>query len=198
MLISVVYSNTWRIHSLVVFGGADSDNGRSFDLYKIPTAPYWHGRFSNGPAWDEYLAYKLHLIPNPRKNPNYNKRKLFLAYTYYSATSTRKYNTDPNYLMSLDDEVRQYAANPRPHPHGTLVAVYAGENDLFDEKCVNDPLSCLQDVTDAEKSAMLRLCKLRIKHFLVITPGDQADMPYYVRFYKYKDRNEKKKLSLKR
>ena len=114
---TVCYANTWKINSLVVFGGGDSDNGRSYALYKVPVMPpYWHGRFSNGPAWDEYLAFKLRLIPNPEKNPDYNKNKFFLAYAYYYATATKKYNADARYLMTLNDEVTQYANNPKPFP----------------------------------------------------------------------------------
>ena len=190
-LYGVAIASNWRINSLVVFGGGDSDNGRGYDLYNIPVMPpYWHGRFSNGPAWDEYLAFNLRLIPNPEKNPNYDKNKFFLAYAYYYATATKKYNSDGRYLMTLDDEVTQYENNPKPFVHNTLVAVYAGENDLFDPKCLADPLTCLQDVTNAEKNALMRLCKLGVRHFLVFTPGDQDDIPYFVREYDYKTRQD--------
>ncbi|GAI95442.1 unnamed protein product, partial [marine sediment metagenome] len=71
-LLSVTSWANWHIDSMVVFGDGESDNGNSLKLYDIPLSPYWRGRFSDGPVWDEYLAYSLGLIKNPpQKHPDY-------------------------------------------------------------------------------------------------------------------------------
>ena len=42
---------------VVIFGDSLTDTGRLKQRLKIfPIDPYWLGRFSNGPAWPEYLA----------------------------------------------------------------------------------------------------------------------------------------------
>lgn len=46
---------------LVVFGDSLSDTGRVFAASGFPPAPYWQGRFSNGPVAVEYLATGLGL-----------------------------------------------------------------------------------------------------------------------------------------
>ncbi|PVU92952.1 hypothetical protein BB559_003524 [Furculomyces boomerangus] len=43
---------------LIVFGNSLSDvNNRNVFSEYVSPIPYWHGRFSNGPVWNEYLAY---------------------------------------------------------------------------------------------------------------------------------------------
>lgn len=191
MFVNLCSASVWHIASLVVFGSGDSDNGRSLSLYHIPVdPPYWHGRFSNGPAWDEYLAYNLHLIPNPAKHPNYNKHKFFLAYAYYFATATREYSSDGAHLMTFDDEINQYRNDSKPFPANTLAVIDIGENDLFNPQCSKQPMQCLTAILNAEKQGMMRLCKMRVKHFLVMTPADQEELPYSVREYSYERRQQ--------
>lgn len=52
---------TTRYERLVVFGDSNADNGNLFALThgRIPSAPRWHGRESNGPVAVEYLATLL-------------------------------------------------------------------------------------------------------------------------------------------
>ncbi|KAJ1951312.1 hypothetical protein FBU59_000236 [Linderina macrospora] len=47
--------------TLYVFGDSLSDIGTLNDLTLglVPPPPYWNGRFSSGPVWNEYLALKL-------------------------------------------------------------------------------------------------------------------------------------------
>ncbi|KAJ3228684.1 hypothetical protein HDU81_005994 [Chytriomyces hyalinus] len=47
------------IKDIVTFGDSVSDNGNIFALYGNPQAPYYKGRFSNGPVWVEYLSQYL-------------------------------------------------------------------------------------------------------------------------------------------
>jgi phospholipase/lecithinase/hemolysin len=47
------------ISQVVSFGDSLSDNGNLFALTGYPGAPYWQGRFSNGPVWVEYLSSDL-------------------------------------------------------------------------------------------------------------------------------------------
>ena len=46
-----------KVTRVVIFGDSLTDTGRLKKRLKIfPMDPYWIGRFSNGPAWPEYLA----------------------------------------------------------------------------------------------------------------------------------------------
>ncbi|KAJ3338921.1 hypothetical protein HDU93_008900 [Gonapodya sp. JEL0774] len=45
-----------KIDTGVVFGDSLSDTGNLFRSTGYPRAPYYNGRFSNGPVWIEYLA----------------------------------------------------------------------------------------------------------------------------------------------
>src|SRR5664279_4907927 len=46
-------------NGIVVYGDSVVDNGNLFALTGVPGAPYWNGRFSNGPVSVEYLAQSL-------------------------------------------------------------------------------------------------------------------------------------------
>ena len=45
--------------SVIVYGDSLSDNGNLYALTGQPPAPYYNGRFSNGPVAVEYLASTL-------------------------------------------------------------------------------------------------------------------------------------------
>ncbi|KAJ2583441.1 hypothetical protein GGH95_000998 [Coemansia sp. RSA 1836] len=47
--------------TLYIFGDSLSDDGtlKTLTLGLVPAAPYWDGRFSSGPVWNEYLAKLL-------------------------------------------------------------------------------------------------------------------------------------------
>ncbi|KAI8318445.1 hypothetical protein GQ54DRAFT_321867 [Martensiomyces pterosporus] len=47
--------------TLYIFGDSFSDIGtfKELTLGLLPSSPYWHGRFSSGPVWNEYLALLL-------------------------------------------------------------------------------------------------------------------------------------------
>ncbi|ORX70562.1 hypothetical protein DL89DRAFT_322022 [Linderina pennispora] len=63
--------------TLHVFGDSLSDVGtlRQLTLGIVPPPPYWNGRFSSGPVWNEYLALKLgyNSIPSAQDQINYFK-----------------------------------------------------------------------------------------------------------------------------
>src|ERR1035441_9762115 len=46
--------------AVIAYGDSLSDNGNLFAATGQPPAPYWNGRFSNGPVTVEYLANSLH------------------------------------------------------------------------------------------------------------------------------------------
>lgn len=192
LCVSVAWSNTWNIHSMVVFGDGNSDNGNSYRIYHIPASPpYWHHRFCNGPTWVEYLAYQLQLIRNPVRHPDYNRHRLFLDYSYYDATASDKSrNSIPKYHMTFNDEINQYLNHPHPYTGGTLVTIDIGQSDLFTTYCLANPLSCLLNVSQAQIDGMMRLCHAGIRHFLLVMPGMMEATP----FVAYSATSEEKKL----
>ena len=52
-----------RFNQLVVFGDSLSDNGNSLFLFGVPQAPYYKGRWSNGPNWVDYFPLVAHHFP---------------------------------------------------------------------------------------------------------------------------------------
>jgi phospholipase/lecithinase/hemolysin len=59
--LGLVSSSAWAgsFSALVVFGDSLSDNGNLYSLIGYPPAPYYEGRFSNGPVSSEQLAANL-------------------------------------------------------------------------------------------------------------------------------------------
>ena len=172
-------------HAMLVFGDGTTDNGNTYKKYGFPVAPYWHGRFSNGPAYDELLAYDLQMIPNPKKHPNYSRNKLFYVYSYYNAFALkRNVVTDsqlPNYVPpTLRQEVNTYLAHKlRLYAAASLVLIDIGSNDITSTICLKNPLNCLQLVVDEVTLQMQRLCAAGLTHFLIILPGDVQTEPGY-------------------
>lgn len=52
-------ANAAPFTTVLFFGDSLMDTGNSLFLSGVPTAPYFNGRFSNGPVWTEFLAEGL-------------------------------------------------------------------------------------------------------------------------------------------
>jgi phospholipase/lecithinase/hemolysin len=50
------YASFLNFQDLVVFGDSLSDNGNTFSTAGLPKAPYYNGRWTNGPNWVDYFS----------------------------------------------------------------------------------------------------------------------------------------------
>lgn len=109
---------------LIAFGDSLSDAGNVYDLSGniIPSAPYWEGRFSNGPVWVEVLAARLG-VASLRSRAGGD----VFAYAGTTSGSGSSYGIAPN----LANQVAEYLARETPAPQH-LVAIWSGANDYFD------------------------------------------------------------------
>ncbi|KAJ3027587.1 UNVERIFIED_CONTAM: hypothetical protein HDU68_003520 [Siphonaria sp. JEL0065] len=134
--------NPSSIKNVVAFGDSLSDNGNLFKLYGIPPAPYWNGRFCNGPVWVEQLSEYLS-----------NATLYDFAYAGATAnvtdavgvniTATILATSVPDIAQQLATFEKDPVASKLDHA-STLYTVFAGGNDinyLADQNKVPDVLS---------------------------------------------------------
>ena len=103
------------------FGDSLSDNGNVYAASGwFPPAPYWHGRFSNGPVMVEDLAKGLGV-------PLHD-------YAFGGATSGNANNLNGSYGLSglpgLSQEISGYVGSSSLDPNG-LYTVWAGADDAL-------------------------------------------------------------------
>jgi hypothetical protein len=173
---------SWRIESMLVFGDGGSDNGNSLALYGFPLKPYWKGRFSNGPVWDEFLAYRLGLLQaNPAQAPDYPRNQRFLDFALFEALATNQHALLPPKVVDLNDEIEAYERlRVKPNPQGTLAVLCIGENDLTLTDCPQTPLRCVNAIRAALIAGIKRLHQDGINHVLVVGVGGASWAPYLV------------------
>lgn len=112
------------ITQLVVLGDSLSDTGNVFAATggMTPPAPYFQGRFSNGPVWVEQFADRLGVArPTPSLLGGTN-------YAWAGATTGPAF--DGGEVPNMVAQVGQYLAGNAPTPT-TLYAVWGGANDLL-------------------------------------------------------------------
>ena len=117
------HANTYS--NLFIFGDSLSDTGNIFTLTggATPAAPYFNGRFSDGPVWAEYLAAGLGL-------PN-GARASQLGGTNFAWGGAR---TSGGSIPSVLSQVGSFAsALPALDPNALYVLV-AGGNDMRDAR----------------------------------------------------------------
>ena len=112
---------------ILVFGDSLSDTGNFYRLTGglVPPAPYYNGRFSNGPLWIEYLATALGMQVKPGDN-----------YAVAGATTGHANSNDGLLGLrfpGLQDEIQEFleqvqAGGPDPD---ALYVIWAGANDFF-------------------------------------------------------------------
>lgn len=155
---------------ITIFGDSLSDNGNLYYylLGFLPKSPpYYQGRFSNGPAWSEFVD-QYYLNKNSVQTVNYavggqttilhNPLDGFLPYTL---------------TMSLDSYLLRTAFQDRSQ---TLFIVWIGANDYLPGVKKLDELS--SNVVGTIKTTIESLIYYGGKNFLVLNLPDLAKTPY--------------------
>jgi phospholipase/lecithinase/hemolysin len=112
------------IQSIVVFGDSLSDTGNVYASSggTIPSAPYYEGRYSNGPVWVEHLAQQLGVAaPTAALNGGTN-----YAFGGAETGSGMSMLGTPN----LGTQVGMYLGSTTPAA-STLHVVWGGNNDFL-------------------------------------------------------------------
>ncbi|KAJ3156750.1 hypothetical protein HDU86_003516 [Geranomyces michiganensis] len=120
---------------LVAFGDSYSDNGNTFRVTGYPAAPYFDGRYSNGPTWVEHLA-------NATVGNNNNNTSGFVNMAYGGAYASKAALDKPLNVTAgefdppdLTQQLQYYLGNTTkyPDPKTTLYTVFAGGNDYVNQ-----------------------------------------------------------------
>ena len=108
---------------VITFGDSLSDTGNDLIQFGSPTAPYFMGRFSNGPNWIDQLAAKLGVAdPHPSLAGGTN-------YSYGGATATAAFS--PSSIPYLSQQIQTYLQkSPKADPNA-VYTVLMGANDFF-------------------------------------------------------------------
>src|SRR5579875_2047848 len=161
---------------IIVFGDSLSDVGNAYAATggKVPPAPYYAGRFSNGPLWVERLAPRLNApIPTPSSKGGTD-------YAYAGAAtgatplgtqlgtpagSSPFMTSDGKFIAnvpSLPSQVASYIAGLKGAmpSAGTMAIVWAGANDFFDGQ--RDPTIPAKNIA----AAVSHLIAAGVKNFL--------------------------------
>lgn len=110
--------------NLYVFGDSLSDSGNVYALTgtTYPPAPYYNGRFSDGPTYAENLAGKLTLSATPSLLGGTN-------YAYGGATAAPGSNIS-GFATDLGTQVSAFRGLSGPADANALYVLWAGANDL--------------------------------------------------------------------
>ncbi len=151
------------ITQVVVFGDSLSDVGNTFAVSGKPPAPYFQGRFSNGPLWVEYLSARLGL---PAPTPS-----LLGGNDYAFAGAESGTGFSPKGVPNMLTQVGAYLKSNQPKS-GQLFVLWAGANNFFDGQ--TNPLVPVGDIG----TAIGALAAHGAKNFLVPNYANLAQTPY--------------------
>jgi phospholipase/lecithinase/hemolysin len=153
---------------IVAFGDSLSDTGNDYILSGGPQAPYYDGRFSNGPNWIDQLAAKLG-VPDPQPSLAGGTN-----YAYGGATATDLASGIPD----LAQQIQEYLSNPSGVDPNALYTVLMGANDFF------GGITDASVVANAVDAGLESLIAAGAKHILVsdlppqgITPDIRSQGP---------------------
>ncbi len=156
------------ITSIVAFGDSLSDTGNVFQATGVPPAPYFNGRFSNGPIWLDQLAARLGVAaPGPSSAGGTN---------YAWAGAETGIGTSVSFaapglnVPNLGTQVTTFLAG-HSLTGSQLVTVWAGGNDFLDGQ--TNPAIPIQNIV----TAIDRLAQAGGKQFLVPNLPDLGATP---------------------
>ncbi len=144
--------------NIFIFGDSLSDDGNLFSLAGIPAAPYWEGRFSNGPVWVEQLAREIGLDPAATKN-------------FAIGGSTTSLVVESQIPLALFLNVRRF-------PPEALYVFWAGTNDMLGLlDGVGDPGQIILDAMAQTSSALMSMANAGAITVLVPNLPDLSRLP---------------------
>ncbi len=173
---------------IVVFGDSLSDVGNAYSATggQVPPAPYYAGRFSNGPLWVEKLATKLS-APTPTPSSQGGTDYAYAGAATGATPLGTQLGTPTGYspfmtsdgkfianVPSLPSQVASYIASLKGGmpTAGTLAVVWAGANDFFDGQ--KDPTISAKNIANAVSALM----GAGVKNFLIPNLPDLSKTPY--------------------
>ncbi|MBF0467750.1 MAG: SGNH/GDSL hydrolase family protein [Desulfamplus sp.] len=171
-----------ELKNIVLFGDSLSDDGNLFSFNEglYPLAPYYKGRFSDGPVWFEYLAEEIGVTG------------MTLNYAHAGATSGRTNENDdldpskefPGFLDEVDAYLAVAAASKNypgafAMPKDTLFIIWIGANDFWGVTGPEDAAARIKQATTNIQNALLQLIEAGASKFLVINLPDLGKLPKY-------------------
>ena len=160
-----------RYDALLVFGDSLSDNGNLFSATggARPAAPYFDGRFSNGPVWVEPLMADVTASGG------------FALNTAFGGAWA---GTNADAVPDLSLQIGSVAASvPGPLFGGTVLAsVWAGANDLFGAIGGPDSSAAARSAAGSVADGIRALSALGVTDFVVLNLPDLGGTPSYALF----------------
>lgn len=160
-----------RYDALMIFGDSLSDNGNLFSATggASPAAPYFDGRFSNGPVWAEPLMADVTAAGG------------FALNTAFGGAWA---GTNADAVPDLSVQISTVAASvPGPLFGGNVLAsVWAGANDLFGAIGGPDSGAAARSAAGSVADGIRALSALGVTDFVVFNLPDIGATPSYALF----------------
>ncbi len=139
----------------VAFGDSLSDNGNFFAATGQPPAPYFNGRFSNGPTWVEVLAGPMGgFFPiGPVNNGTSTNFAFGGARTDGAAAPP---GSPPNISGGSGAQIANYLARGGSFGANDRVTLWAGANNIFQGLSTTLPLVAGGVITPAQAQATMQ------------------------------------------
>ncbi len=127
-MLAVLAAPAARAGSLYAFGDSLSDDGNLYKLTGLPPAPYYEGRFSNGPVWVEYLPALTGL--------NFSSANDFAYGGAFTGNLTiggvdAGTNLEAPTLPGINTEIADFAAAGGSFSDTDVVTLWGGANNYF-------------------------------------------------------------------
>ncbi|KAJ3165105.1 hypothetical protein HDU88_004824 [Geranomyces variabilis] len=162
---------------IVAFGDSLSDNGNTFRLAGYPAAPYFQGRYSNGPSWVEHVANATVGTGN-LTNVAYGTAYVSKALLSPPLNLTAGEIDVPDLTQQLQFFLGNHTAH-LPNPNTTLYTLSAGASDYeyaFKQPHTKPDYKKVAGAIVAFVQA-LHDSPLNATNFLVVYLPDFADLP---------------------
>lgn len=182
MLLSLFYFSAHAavVKDMVVFGDSLSDSGNLFLATGQPQAPYFQGKFTNGPTYAEHLNEYLGMdVLTPSLAGGLN---------YAWAAARAGYDTPlggGQFIPGLATQVNQYMSTlpSNPNLQETLHLVFIGGNDVADALRQGFDTATasifLQNGAQAVVDSLLALNAVSDTHFLLPSVPDLSRTPRF-------------------
>lgn len=163
--------------SFWVLGDSLSDNGNLFASISQPPAPYFNGRFSNGPVWNESIIAEFRDAgQSPITIPAVGT---FDGNFAYGGARTSGENETSPLIPGLDVQTGLLSTAKPAWGDRPLVSIWAGANNIFQELDEQTPEDIAEEAVNDIQATINALSFLGVKDFLVFNLPDVGETPRF-------------------
>lgn len=167
---SLNQKSKYTFDKITFFGDSLTDNGNLYQWMRLPSSPYYYGRFTNGLVWSDTLIM------------HYNELGIDTQYANFAVGGETIYHHNDQFHLpktfwnSITDYKTWYLTSDKSIHQNSLFFIWLGANDYVNG--VKDAEEETSTAVENLKNGLINLIDLGARQLIVLNLPELSKLPY--------------------